>query len=95
VAAIDGWLEGILQGPSACLEIVLLISFLMGLRHATDPDHLAALTTLIASERRLRRARKASLMGLLWGLGHGTTLVLSRAYRSCFWAATCRRSSDG
>ena len=76
MAAIDGWLEGILQGPSASLEIVLLISFLMGLRHATDPDHLAAVTTLIASERGLRRARKASLMGLLWGLGHGTTLVL-------------------
>jgi hypothetical protein len=40
VVAIDGWPEGILQGPSASLEIVLPISFLIGLRLATDPDHL-------------------------------------------------------
>jgi len=40
VVAIDSWPEGILQGPSASLEIVLPISFLMGLRLATDPDHL-------------------------------------------------------
>ena len=52
----------------------MLISVLLGLRHATDPDHLAAVTTLIASEQ--DRVRKAGLMGLLWGLGHGTTLVL-------------------
>ena len=54
----------------------MLISMLLGLRHATDPDHLAAVTTLIASEQDSSRVRKASLMGLLWGLGHGTTLVL-------------------
>jgi len=54
----------------------LLISVLLGLRHATDPDHLAAVTTLIASEQDRSRVKKASLMGLLWGLGHGTTLVL-------------------
>ncbi len=38
MGAIDGWLEGILQGPNASLEIVLLISFLLGLRHASDPE---------------------------------------------------------
>ena len=54
----------------------MLISALLGLRHATDPDHLAAVTTLIASEQEHNRVRKASLVGLLWGLGHGTTLVL-------------------
>jgi ABC-type nickel/cobalt efflux system permease component RcnA len=56
--------------------VILLISLLLGLRHASDPDHLAAVTTLIASEVERRRARKAGLMGLLWGLGHGTTLVV-------------------
>jgi ABC-type nickel/cobalt efflux system permease component RcnA len=75
LATIDSWLEGVLHGP-ASLEIILLISVLLGLRHATDPDHLAAVTTLIASEQERNRARRASLMGLLWGLGHGTTLVL-------------------
>ena len=74
MAAIDSWLEGLLHGTNTSLGIVLLISVLLGLRHATDPDHLAAVTTLIASEQ--DRARKAGLMGLLWGLGHGTTLVL-------------------
>ncbi len=76
MAAIDSWLEGFLHGTNTSLEIVLLISVLLGLRHASDPDHLAAITTLIASEQERERARKASLMGLLWGLGHGTTLVL-------------------
>ena len=56
------------------LGAVLLISLLLGLRHASDPDHLAAVTTLIASEE--ERARGAGLMGFFWGLGHGTTLVI-------------------
>ena len=41
MAAIEGWLEGLLHGPAA-LWAVLLISLLLGLRHASDPDHLAA-----------------------------------------------------
>jgi len=75
VAALDGWLEGFMHGP-ASLGVILLISALLGLRHASDPDHLAAVTTLIASEDDLDKFRKAGFMGLLWGAGHGTTLVL-------------------
>src|SRR5918992_1856982 len=74
MSTIDGWLEGLLHGPSS-LWVVLLVSLLLGLRHASDPDHLAAVTTLIASEER-ESIRKATSMGLLWGLGHGTTLVV-------------------
>ncbi len=74
MGAIDGWLEGLLQGHVG-VGVILLISLLLGLRHASDPDHLAAVTTLIASEKR-DHVRKAGLMGFLWGLGHGTTLVL-------------------
>ena len=73
MGAIDGWLEGFLQGHIGA-GVILLISLLLGLRHASDPDHLAAVTTLIASEQ--SQVRSAGLMGLLWGLGHGTTLVL-------------------
>jgi ABC-type nickel/cobalt efflux system permease component RcnA len=73
--AIDGWLEGFLRGTNGSLGVVLLVSLLLGLRHASDPDHLAAVSTLIASEER-ERIRKATSMGLLWGLGHGTTLVV-------------------
>ncbi len=75
MGGIDGWLEGFMHGP-ASLGVILLLSALLGLRHAGDPDHLAAVTTLIASEEDHERLRKAGVMGLLWGAGHGTTLVL-------------------
>jgi ABC-type nickel/cobalt efflux system permease component RcnA len=74
MSAVDGWLEGFLYGPAG-VGAVLLISLLLGLRHASDPDHLAAVTTLMASEEP-EAVRKATFMGLSWGLGHGTTLVL-------------------
>lgn len=69
----------------ATLLAVLAVAMLLGLRHATDPDHLAAVTTLIASTE--RRARDAAALGLAWGAGHALTLftlgvpiVLYRAY---------------
>ena len=74
MSTMDSWLEGFLHGPTT-LWVVLMVSLLLGLRHASDPDHLAAVSTLIASEEH-HRIRKATSMGLLWGLGHGTTLVL-------------------
>jgi cytochrome c biogenesis protein CcdA len=55
------------------LLVVLAVSVLLGLRHASDPDHLAAVTTLIASGKE-RVGRKAAKLGLAWGLGHATTL---------------------
>lgn len=73
MGAVDSWLEGFMNGQVG-VGVILLVSLLLGLRHASDPDHLAAMTTLIASEE--ERARGAGLMGLFWGLGHGTTLVI-------------------
>jgi high-affinity nickel permease len=64
MSAIDSWLEGFMHGPDA-LWAVLLVSLLLGLRHASDPDHLAAVTTLIASEKR-KKAKSAALMGFAW-----------------------------
>ena len=68
------------------LLVVLVVSIVLGLRHASDPDHLAAVTTLIASGKE-RAARRAGALGLTWGLGHATSLfafglpiVLYRAY---------------
>jgi cytochrome c biogenesis protein CcdA len=75
MGAIDGYLEGFLEGPAG-VGTILLISLFLGLRHASDPDHLAAVTTLIASEEERKRARKAGWMGFFWGLGHGTTLLI-------------------
>jgi ABC-type nickel/cobalt efflux system permease component RcnA len=54
------------------LVLVAIVAVLLGLRHATDPDHLAAVTTLIASTE--RRARDAARLGLAWGAGHALTL---------------------
>src|SRR5215831_5465438 len=53
--------------------VVIGVAILLGLRHATDPDHLAAVTTLIASGRE-RTKRAAARLGFAWGLGHATTL---------------------
>src|SRR5215204_1858714 len=75
MSAIDGWLEGLLH-VDVGVGVILLVSLLLGLRHASDPDHLAAVTTLIASEEDRHQIRKAGIMGFLWGLGHGTTLML-------------------
>ncbi len=70
---VDDWIAGLSQGGS--LIVVVLVAILLGLRHATDPDHLAAVTTLVASGR--RGARRASArLGLWWGAGHAVTLVL-------------------
>jgi len=57
------------------LVVVALVAVLLGLRHASDPDHLAAVTTLIASGRD-RAARRAAGLGLTWGLGHATSLFV-------------------
>ena len=57
----------------ASIWIVIAVAVLLGLRHATDPDHLAAMTTLVASGPE-RAARRAGELGLAWGLGHAATL---------------------
>jgi cytochrome c biogenesis protein CcdA len=75
MSTIDGWLEAFLHGSNVSLGVVLLISLLLGLRHASDPDHLAAVSSLIASEDR-EGVRQATFMGFSWGLGHATTLIL-------------------
>lgn len=65
--------------------LALLVALLLGLRHATDPDHLTAVSTLVAGDR--ADTRGAGRLGLAWGLGHATTLfafglpiVLYRSY---------------
>jgi ABC-type nickel/cobalt efflux system permease component RcnA len=48
------------------------LGFVLGLRHALDPDHLAAVSTLVSDERSLWCS---SLVGASWGLGHTLSLV--------------------
>ena len=81
---LDDWIAHLSDG--ATLLAVAGVAVLLGLRHATDPDHLAAVTTLIASGRE-RTKRAAARLGLSWGLGHaaslfafGLPIVLFKAY---------------
>ena len=68
---LDSWLAHFSDG--ATLGLVALVAVVLGLRHATDPDHLAAVTTLIATGRD-RAAGAAARLGLAWGLGHAASL---------------------
>ena len=70
---LDDWIAGLSEGTS--VAVVLFVAVLLGLRHATDPDHLAAMTTLLASGRE-RATRSAARLGAWWGIGHGVTLVV-------------------
>jgi ABC-type nickel/cobalt efflux system permease component RcnA len=55
------------------LLAILALGFLLGMRHATDPDHVIAVTTIVA---RHRRAAGAAVIGAVWGLGHSLTILL-------------------
>jgi len=73
-------------GTGETFIIVAAVAILLGLRHATDPDHLTAVTTLIAGDGE-HNHRKARSLGFVWGLGHATSLfvfgvpiVLARGY---------------
>ncbi len=56
----------------ALLSFVAL-GFFLGLRHATDPDHVIAVTTIVSRQRDLIRA---ALTGIFWGIGHTLTILL-------------------
>jgi high-affinity nickel-transport protein len=51
---------------------ILTIGFFLGMRHATDPDHVIAVSTIVSRERSIA---KAGLIGILWGCGHTFTIV--------------------
>ncbi|HSJ75359.1 MAG TPA: hypothetical protein VK899_04140, partial [Gemmatimonadales bacterium] len=57
------------------MNFPLIIALILGLRHALDPDHLAAVSTLLLNQRE-SRVRQAAVLGLAWGLGPATTLFL-------------------
>jgi high-affinity nickel-transport protein len=52
---------------------VIALGHVLGVRHATDPDHVVAVTAITARDRRLG---PAALVGALWGLGHSLTIFL-------------------
>jgi high-affinity nickel permease len=70
---LDERIAGLSNGTT--LLVVIAVSVLLGLRHASDPDHLTAVTTMIVSHRE-RATRHAARLGLTWGLGHATSLFV-------------------
>jgi hypothetical protein len=66
---LDHWIAHFSDGSA--LIVVVIAAILLGLRHASDPDHLAAVTTLVSNTR-----GGATRLGLTWGLGHASSLVV-------------------
>lgn len=54
------------------LVAIVAVGFVLGMRHATDPDHVIAVTTIVSRQRSIR---SAALVGALWGVGHTLTIL--------------------
>jgi ABC-type nickel/cobalt efflux system permease component RcnA len=67
---LDDWIAGLGDGSVA---VALLLALLLGLRHATDPDHVTAVSTLMMAGP--HEGRRAARLGLSWGTGHAITLL--------------------
>jgi high-affinity nickel permease len=52
---------------------ILAVGFFLGMRHATDPDHVIAVTTIVSNQRNKARA---ALIGAFWGIGHTLTIFV-------------------
>ena len=55
------------------LFAIVAVGFFLGMRHATDPDHVIAVSTIVSRERNPTRAL---LIGAAWGVGHTLTVIL-------------------
>ena len=51
---------------------IIALGFFLGMRHATDPDHVIAVSTIVSRQRSIRHA---AVIGCLWGLGHTITIL--------------------
>ena len=65
-------MTSLLEPNSFPIWSALTLGFVLGLRHAFDPDHLAAVSTIVTEHRTLW---KSSLVGASWGLGHTVALM--------------------
>ena len=61
------------NSASVGLFAIIAIGFVLGMRHATDPDHVIAVSTIVTRERKMSRA---ALIGAAWGVGHTLTILL-------------------
>lgn len=52
---------------------ILAFGFFLGMRHATDPDHVIAVSTIVSRQRSIG---KSALIGAFWGVGHTVTIFV-------------------
>jgi len=52
---------------------LMVLGFILGMRHATDPDHVIAVTTIVSGQK---SASGAATIGAAWGLGHTLTILV-------------------
>lgn len=52
---------------------ILALGFMLGIKHATEPDHIIAVSTIASRTKKLSRS---SMTGIFWGLGHSATLLV-------------------
>lgn len=52
---------------------MIVLGFFLGMRHATDPDHVVAVSTIVSRQRNLKHA---AMIGVLWGFGHTITIFV-------------------
>src|ERR1700747_2511549 len=52
---------------------IIALGFFLGMRHATDPDHVIAVTTIVSRERQIS---KSAWIGAFWGIGHTFTILV-------------------
>src|ERR1700731_1272898 len=61
------------SGEMTSFLSIIAVGFFLGMRHATDPDHVIAVTTIVTRQRQLTRA---ALTGAFWGVGHTLTIFV-------------------
>ena len=52
---------------------ILAVGFFLGMRHATDADHVIAVTTIVSNQR---NSMRAAMIGAFWGVGHTLTIFV-------------------
>jgi hypothetical protein len=62
-----------MSGTVMNLASLLLLGFFLGMRHATDADHVIAIATIVSRQRSLRGS---ALIGAAWGVGHTLTILV-------------------
>ncbi|EDY17380.1 high-affinity nickel-transporter [Chthoniobacter flavus Ellin428] len=67
---------------------ILVLGFFLGMRHATDADHVVAITNIVSQQRSIR---SAAWTGVLWGIGHSLTVFVVGAAIACFGFVVSKR----